>query len=292
MPATDVNLTAPAAKILVIDASDDLQSALPAQLPGHEASYIYARLSDVPDALQRHDFAAVVADIHAPDRGDIELLRSVRQTAPDAKVIVVSSARHAVLVPALMRQRAFGLLIRPVAPTRLADAIDLALNSGADWEEDIELLSGTRDWVQVRIVCKLEAAERAAMIFREVSGELEGAELDEFSTAFREMLMNAIEHGGHNDPSKSIFVNYVWTQHALVFYIRDPGPGFSMNNLPHAAISNPEGSFEHAEVRQQKGIRPGGFGILLAKNLVDELIYSERGNEVILIKHRRPRTVA
>jgi hypothetical protein len=29
----------------------------------------------------------------------------------------------------------------------------------------------------------------------------------------------------------------------------------------------------------------GGFGILVAQGIVDELIYSEVGNEVLLIKH-------
>jgi len=33
------------------------------------------------------------------------------------------------------------------------------------------------------------------------------------------------------------------------------------------------------------GLRPGGFGILLTRQLVDELIYNETGNEVLLIKY-------
>jgi hypothetical protein len=32
-------------------------------------------------------------------------------------------------------------------------------------------------------------------------------------------------------------------------------------------------------------MRPGGYGILLAQGVVNELIYSEAGNEVLLIKH-------
>ena len=32
-------------------------------------------------------------------------------------------------------------------------------------------------------------------------------------------------------------------------------------------------------------MRPGGFGILIAKQLVDELVYNERGNEVVMIKY-------
>jgi hypothetical protein len=32
------------------------------------------------------------------------------------------------------------------------------------------------------------------------------------------------------------------------------------------------------------GLRPGGFGILVARQVVDEMFYNERGNEVVLIK--------
>ena len=32
-------------------------------------------------------------------------------------------------------------------------------------------------------------------------------------------------------------------------------------------------------------MRPGGYGVMLAKHLVDELIYGEKGNEVLLVKY-------
>lgn len=32
-------------------------------------------------------------------------------------------------------------------------------------------------------------------------------------------------------------------------------------------------------------MRPGGFGILMSKKLVDDLIYNDKGNEVLLIKY-------
>jgi anti-sigma regulatory factor (Ser/Thr protein kinase) len=39
------------------------------------------------------------------------------------------------------------------------------------------------------------------------------------------------------------------------------------------------------EVRQQKGLRPGGYGIMLASQVIDELIYNEKHNELIFIKY-------
>jgi hypothetical protein len=41
----------------------------------------------------------------------------------------------------------------------------------------------------------------------------------------------------------------------------------------------------HLEIRDAMGIRPGGFGVMLTRKLVDDLIYSEQGNDVLLIKY-------
>lgn len=275
-------------KLLVVDARDDLRQALPESVNRHPASVHHVRgVDETVKSLLENEFSVVVADIDTPDQGDVELLRRIRKECPGTKVIVISSVNNGHVVPNLLRQKAFSILMRPVAATRLAEVIEQAI-AATDWEDDLELLSGTVQWVQVRVACKFQAAERAALIFHEVSSEFDPTEIEELAAAFREMLLNAIEHGGRSDPQQSIYVNYVWTKMAIVFYIRDPGPGFSMEDLTHAAISTPGESLKHTEVREQKGIRPGGFGILLAKNYVDELIYSERGNEVILIKHRRP----
>ena len=66
----------------------------------------------------------------------------------------------------------------------------------------------------------------------------------------------------------------------------DPGQGFSLAELRHAAVgSSPEDLFSHMAVREEQGLRPGGFGMLLVKKLVDELIYDEKGNDVVLIKY-------
>ena len=104
------------------------------------------------------------------------------------------------------------------------------------------------------------------------------------SVAFSELLTNAIEHGGRLDPEKKVELHFIRTEHAIVYYVRDPGEGFSYDKLHHAAISNPETPTEHLEVREEMGIGPGGFGLLLLKNFADELIYNSKGNEVILIK--------
>jgi hypothetical protein len=58
-----------------------------------------------------------------------------------------------------------------------------------------------------------------------------------------------------------------------------------MDALAHAAVTTPEDPFRHLELRNQMGLRPGGFGMLMTKSLADEVIYSAKGNEVILLKY-------
>ena len=64
------------------------------------------------------------------------------------------------------------------------------------------------------------------------------------------------------------------------------GETFSLDEIRHAAIANPpDDPIRHQSYRDAKGLRPGGFGVLLTKSLVDEVIYSEKGNEVLLVKY-------
>jgi hypothetical protein len=72
----------------------------------------------------------------------------------------------------------------------------------------------------------------------------------------------------------------------LLYRIADPGKGFSFSELEHSAVSNPEDQpYDHIEARLEKGMRPGGFGILMARAMVDELLYNEAQNEVVFVKY-------
>jgi hypothetical protein len=72
----------------------------------------------------------------------------------------------------------------------------------------------------------------------------------------------------------------------LLYRIADPGEGFDIEAIRHAAVCNPEDDpLSHARVRDQLGIRPGGLGLVMTRALVDELIFNEKRNEVVLIRY-------
>ena len=104
--------------------------------------------------------------------------------------------------------------------------------------------------------------------------------------AVRELCVNAIEWGHQNQIDRIVTVVYQIDSEKITIVIRDEGPGFDPTNLPHAA--QPEDPVSHMMVRETLGLREGGFGILLARGLVDELQYNETGNEVRLVKFFPP----
>jgi anti-sigma regulatory factor (Ser/Thr protein kinase) len=189
-----------------------------------------------------------------------------------------------------IRQRAFSYVHTPLGETSFPDVVQQALDADS-WLDDIRVVSAVPDWITLDVRCKLTAAERTTHFIRELESDLPSQVSDDVAAAFRELLLNGIEHGGKSNPKKRVRVSLLRTGRSLIVYMHDPGPGFSLDLLPHAAISNPlDAPTRHVEIRAEEGRRPGGFGILMTRNLVDELLYNERGNAVLFVKylHQNP----
>ena len=229
-------------------------------------------------------FDVIITGERTSGKEDVELLRRLRMIRPHTRLIILTEEFLPGDVLAAIRERALSYFSRPFSTERLAEMIRIAI-SEPFWDDGIEVLSGTPNWVRLCVRCDLATANRLLQFYREASN-LPDAETEEVATAFREILVNAMEHGGKFDPSQHVEVSYVRTRRMVLCRVKDPGQGFSLEELQHSAIANPdEDPFKHMETREAQGKRPGGFGILMASKLVDDLIYNEKGNEVLLVKY-------
>ena len=127
-------------------------------------------------------------------------------------------------------------------------------------------------------------ADRLMSFAKEFAAQLPETKRHEIMQALREILVNAMEHGAAFNPDQVVEVNAIRTARTMTFRVRDPGAGFRKDSITHAAFSSPDPT-AHILQRDKQGIRAGGYGLLLAAGTVDELIYNELGNEVILIKY-------
>ena len=240
------------------------------------------------DALQRLRMRSFGVVITSPDSSvdeDLALLEEIRLIRPGVKCIVLAHSSTPDEVIAALRARVFACF---TPPFDTYDIANLARRAASDnqWRDDIQVLSARPGWVSVRVNCRPITAERLLSFAKELSSRLPEDIREEMMQALREILLNAMEHGAAFNPEQVVEVTAVRTERAMVFYVRDPGAGFRSEALDHAAVANP--SYDptaHIAKREQEGMRAGGYGLLLAAGTVDELIYSEIGNEVLLIKY-------
>ena len=233
---------------------------------------------------QRKSFDLILTGAKTSGRQDIELLRKIRRIRPHTRLIILADESTSADVIASMRERAFSYFSQPFSFGALAVMIQHAIEEPC-WDDGIDVVSATPEWIRIRARCDLKTAERVLQFFDEIA-ELPDPERSAVGMAFREMLINAIEHGGRLDPNQQVEISYLRARHMVKCRISDPGEGFTLDEIPHAAIANPVDDPErHLEYCDAKGMRPGGFGVLLAQRLVDQLVYNEQGNEVVLIKY-------
>ena len=87
--------------------------------------------------------------------------------------------------------------------------------------------------------------------------------------AVTEAVNNAICHGNNENNALLIEVAVADSINSFCFKIKDQGIGFDYNNLPDPTA--PENI-----------LKENGRGIFLMRNLSDEVIFNEAGNEVVI----------
>jgi DNA-binding NarL/FixJ family response regulator len=231
-----------------------------------------------------HPFDLIITAQHTKGKEDVELLRAIRDIRPHVRLIVLADEATPGDVVAAIRAGAFSYFCPPYTAAGIAKMVHLALSEPA-WDDGIEVVSATPSWVRLIVRCDLPTADRLVQFLR-AGSTLPEAEKDDVISAFQEILLNAMEHGAHFDPSQYAEVAFVRANRMMLCRVKDPGRGFSLEEIRHtAAGASPTDIFSHLQVREVQGLRPGGFGIMLANKLVDEVFYSERGNDVLLVKY-------
>lgn len=250
--------------------------------------YVVGTAADGSEALERLStgrFDLMLVDVWMPAMNGLELLSRIRAEGQKPRVVVMTADDTPETVVRAIREHAYRYVPKPVEPKTLFDVVEKALAAPPEGRA-IQVLSARPEWVELLVPCEVEAAERIQSFLNQLDADLPDETRATVGQAFHELLMNAIEWGGRLDPSRDVRISYVRAKRMLLYRIADPGEGFRIDDLDHSALTNPDDRpYDHVEVREAKGMRAGGFGILMARALVDELIYNERHNEVLLVKY-------
>jgi CheY-like chemotaxis protein/anti-sigma regulatory factor (Ser/Thr protein kinase) len=273
-------------RILVADDDRTTRLLLTETLRG--GKYSVAAVADGAAALKKlkeNKFDLALLDIWMPKMNGLEVLAALRKTSKRPKVIVMTSDDAPETLLSAIREEAYQYLAKPIEPKALLAMVRETLSRSSEILP-VEVISARPTWVELLVPCSLDAAERIEGFMAHLKGGLSEEARRSVGQAFHELLLNAVEWGGKLDPSRKVRISYIQAKRMVLYRIADPGPGFKFADLEHAAIShNPEDPTKHDDVRREKGLRPGGFGLLLVQANVDELIYNEAQNEVVFVKY-------
>ena len=234
------------------------------------------------EELERQPYDLLVLDIRMPIMDGFEVMEKLQKSARKPKVIVITADTAQETVLQAMREQVYQFVPKPFSLRALVQMVGNALNEDVP---PIEVISAKPHWVELLVPCHRETAERITQFISQVKGDLPQEVRDAVGQAFREMLLNAVEWGGRFDPTRKVRIAYLRANKMLMYRIADPGAGFTFKELAHAAVAHPGDPIAHVKIREDKGLRPGGFGIMLASSMMDELLYNEKHNEVVLIKY-------
>ena len=238
---------------------------------------------DALKLLRTRRFTLMLLDVWMPRMNGLELLEQLRTLEHRPRVVVMTSDETPATLLQAVRDQAFTYVHKPVDAEFLIETVRLAI--AAPETRPIEVISARPEWVELILPCTREAANRLQSFMAHLDTDLPAELRDSIAYAFRELLLNAVEWGGKLDPKHTVRISYLRAKRMVMYRIVDPGGGFNIDDLPHAAISHPDSPIAHMEVRDAKGLRAGGFGLLTVQSSVDELLYNEKRNEVVFVKY-------
>src|SRR3989442_6031580 len=236
------------------------------------------------DVLNREPVDLLLTDVFMPGMTGIQLLERARELRPDLRAIVMTGHKTSEAVIGALRNRACEFLAKPFHTEELIEAVRSVMSRDINCQ--IEVISDRPDWIELRVPCDLNAVEPIQKFLGHLHEHIPKETREAVGAVFRELLNNAIEHGGKCDPSKRVDIKFIHLKRAILYSIKDPGEGFNIDEITHAAIANPpDEPTRHLQIRAERGMRPGGFGIMLASQAIDELVYNEKHNELIFVKY-------
>ena len=171
-------------------------------------------------------------------------------------------------------------LSRKILLPLLHRATELSRRRAAPGDWSVTVDKG--DWIEISVPSQEGYVSRIQELMDLLEQrKLDQDTLDELTLAIDELVHNAMEWGNRYDTEKRVRVSYYFAEDRILLKVEDEGEGFNVS-----ALGDPsEDLSRHMAARAEAGKRPGGLGIHMIRNLMDECIYNDRGNIVMLTKY-------
>ncbi len=255
------------------------------------------------DSMAESVPSLVVTDLQMPEMDGLTLVAESRRQHPSVPIVLMTAHGSADTAMLALKTGAASYVPKRALATDLVETITAILALS----EDVERIS-TVDPLEIRTL-SLEVRSSMEAI-GDVVGQLESHLVQlslcddtgviQVGVALREALVNAVVHGNlevssklHEESPTRFFevvkerqaderyrnrivrVTATYSPAEVVYTIKDDGTGFDTASLPDPTdLDNLD--------------KPSGRGLMLIRTFMDEVTWTEKGNEIRMIKRRPP----
>jgi DNA-binding response OmpR family regulator len=268
--------------VLIVDDERDVNDILASLVRARDFEPIQRyHGATVPEDVRKYKPDLVLLDLMLPDRDGFEICEQLKRDRETnlVPVVMVTSLNNPTHRLSGVRVGANGYLTKPFTPHQLFEAMDAALA----WRSE-HANQGTTGEINFDVRSELTYLQQTNDMLADLylHTPLTERQVKDLKQVVMEMGGNAIEWGHRKNADLTVRITYRIDAEKVTLIIKDQGPGFNPGQVPHAASD--DDPIGHLDIRNELGIREGGFGIMLAKGLVDDFRYNDPGNEVTLIK--------
>lgn len=213
--------------------------------------------------------------------------RVVAAKNPPPKIIIYGVDPEAKLVMHCLNKGAADFLATTAPKEEVVHTVENALSkdelpSVSDHPDAIVASSHISGWIELTATSQLEQFRRLQRFSDALfASRLPKQICEDLKMAVEEVGRNAVEWGNHFDPNKQVHLSYCIFDDRVVIKVEDEGEGFAPHSLPDPTAD----PIKTMQERMDAGKRPGGYGVYLIQKLVDNIVYNEKGNSVLLIKY-------
>jgi CheY-like chemotaxis protein len=261
-------------RILIVDNNDDLRVMLEQVLRelGHEV----VATGDRNEALAREDldeFDLIISDLTEDEHSGIQLLSEIKRKRLMVPVVVSSDEGQQPGVVKAFKMGAANFLRLPYNKDELRNIVEKTLAYKLRFVDDLKVLPFVREKIDFELPSDVSLMNGVLQYLTERVAKLGliKPERSNLFVALDEAFVNAVKHGNRDDPRKLVRITAELSAKEARFTVEDEGDGFNVQEIPDPR--DPSNLF-----------KTSGRGVLLIYNIMDEVIYNERGNRLTMIK--------
>lgn len=277
-------------RILVVEDEAPIRRLL-VKILSKVPQYQVAEAADGVAALEvftrQGPFDLMVCDVQMPRMNGEELVGKIMAQWPRTAILMLTAMRDDETVVRCLERGALDYLTKPLEVAKLIKAVDRAFDRREHLPAEpggLEVKSSVHGWVELTAPSHFDYVERFQHFTQKLyETTLSREEQEDIRVAINEIGQNAVEWGNRQDIAKRICLSYCLFGDRVVFKIEDQGEGFDVAKLKDPSRD----PLVHIMERLSQGKRVGGYGIFMTRSIMDEVVYSERGNIVVMTKYFR-----